>query len=224
MSYGLPISVGFDMYKIPIKIVEVNYINKNMIADSTLTTLFIASNVTEVSNDILDGSNIKIIYVDMDLEDGSALLENVEGLSNVNYIYYRDSNFNFNRYLANALLYIRNLIIGINNTNQRIEAKADKATTYQYTVTLDHTNWSNNVQVVSIPSVLYTITQNTKVRFNLSESARTQLENCGCESFYVETVLDNDNYVLSFEITGEVPTTDISVSVLLDEVVDLTSQ
>ena len=226
MSYGLPISVGFDMYKIPIKIVEGNYINKNMIADSTLTTLFIASNVTEVSNDILDGSNIKIIYVDMDLEDGSALLENVEGLSNVNYIYYRDSNFNFNRYLANALLYIRNLILGINNTNQRIEAKADKATTYQCTVTLDKSAWDNNLQSIAVLSPLYTINQNTVVTMKLSELAKTQLDSCGCESISVETVFDDEleEYILTFEVEGETPTTNITVDLWFNEVVDLTSQ
>jgi hypothetical protein len=214
------------MYKIPIKIVEGNYINKNMIADSTLTTLFIASNVTEVSNDILDGSNIKIIYVDMDLEDGSALLENVEGLSNVNYIYYRDSNFNFNRYLANALLYIRNLIIGINNTNQRIEAKADKATTYQCTVTLDKSVWDNNLQSVAVLSPLYTINQNTQVTMKLSELAKTQLDSCGCESISVETVFDDEleEYILTFEVEGETPTTNITVDLWFNEVVDLTSQ
>lgn len=218
--YGLPVTVGFDNYKIPVAVIEGNLINKSMISNNSITTLYIAANVTDVANDILDGSNIATIYVDMDYNDGAILLENVEGLENVDNVYYKDGNYNFNKYLAKALAYIRSLIVNLNSASQRIEAKADTATTYGISVVLDSSDWNNNLQSVDISS-LYTVTQNTDIKINISDTVYTQLDSCGCESICVNAELVNDSYILKFEVEGRAPATNITVDLLLTEVVNL---
>ena len=218
--YGLPVTVGFDNYKIPVAVIEGNLINKSMISNNSITTLYIAANVTDVANDILDGSNIATIYVDMDYNDGAILLENVEGLENVDNVYYKDGNYNFNKYLAKALAYIRSLIVNLNSASQRIEAKADTATTYGISVVLDSSDWNNNLQSVDISS-LYTVTQNTDIKINISDTVYSQLDSCGCESICVNAELVNDSYILKFEVEGRVPATNITVDLLLTEVVNL---
>ena len=218
--YGLPVTVGFDNYKIPVAVIEGNLINKSMISNNSITTLYIAANVTEVASDILDGSNIATIYVDMDYNDGAILLENVEGLENVDNVYYKDGNYNFNKYLAKALAYIRSLIVNLNGASQRIEAKADAATTYGISVVLDSSDWNNNLQSVDISS-LYTVTQNTDIKINISDTVYSQLDSCGCESICVNAELVNDSYILKFEVEGRAPATNITVDLLLTEVVNL---
>ena len=218
--YGLPVTVGFDNYKIPVAVIEGNLINKSMISNNSITTLYIAANVTEVASDILDGSNIATIYVDMDYNDGAILLENVEGLENVDNVYYKDGNYNFNKYLAKALAYIRSLIVNLNSASQRIEAKADTATTYGISVVLDSSDWNNNLQSVDISS-LYTVTQNTDIKINISDTVYSQLDSCGCESICVNAELVNDSYILKFEVEGRAPATNITVDLLLTEVVNL---
>lgn len=218
--YGLPVTVGFDNYKIPVAVIEGNLINKSMISNNSITTLYIAANVTDVANDILDGSNIATIYVDMDYNDGAILLENVEGLENVDNVYYKDGNYNFNKYLAKALAYIRSLIVNLNGVSQRIEAKADTATTYGISVVLDSSDWNNNLQSVDISS-LYTVTQNTDIKINISDTVYSQLDSCGCESICVNAELVNDSYILKFEVEGRAPATNITVDLLLTEVVNL---
>ena len=218
--YGLPVTVGFDNYKIPVAVIEGNLINKSMISNNSITTLYIAANVTEVASDILDGSNIATIYVDMDYNDGTILLENVEGLENVDNVYYKDGNYNFNKYLAKALAYIRSLIVNLNSASQRIEAKADTATTYGISVVLDSSDWNNNLQSVDISS-LYTVTQNTDIKINISDTVYSQLDSCGCESICVNAELVNDSYILKFEVEGRAPATNITVDLLLTEVVNL---
>lgn len=218
--YGLPVTVGFDNYKIPVAVIEGNLINKSMISNNSITTLYIAANVTEVESDILDGSNIATIYVDMDYNDGAILLENVEGLENVDNVYYKDGNYNFNKYLAKALAYIRSLIVNLNSASQRIEAKADTATTYGISVVLDSSDWNNNLQSVDISS-LYTVTQNTDIKINISDTVYSQLDSCGCESICVNAELVNDSYILKFEVEGRAPATNITVDLLLTEVVNL---
>ena len=218
--YGLPVTVGFDNYKIPVAVIEGNLINKSMISNNSITTLYIAANVTDVANDILDGSNIATIYVDMDYNDGAILLENVEGLENVDNVYYKDGNYNFNKYLAKALAYIRSLIVNLNGASQRIEAKADAATTYGISVVLDSSDWNNNLQSVDISS-LYTVTQNTDIKINISDTVYSQLDSCGCESICVNAELVNDSYILKFEVEGRAPATNITVDLLLTEVVNL---
>lgn len=218
--YGLPVTVGFDNYKIPVAVIEGNLINKSMISNNSITTLYIAANVTEVASDILDGSNIATIYVDMDYNDGAILLENVEGLENVDNVYYKDGNYNFNKYLAKALAYIRSLIVNLNSASQRIEAKADTATTYGISVVLDSSDWNNNLQSVDISS-LYTVTQNTDIKINISDTVYSQLDSCGCESICVNAELINDSYILNFEVEGRAPATNITVDLLLTEVVNL---
>lgn len=218
--YGLPVTVGFDNYKIPVAVIEGNLINKSMISNNSITTLYIAANVTEVASDILDGSNIATIYVDMDYNDGAILLENVEGLENVDNVYYKDGNYNFNKYLAKALAYIRSLIVNLNSASQRIEAKADTATTYGISVVLDSSDWNNNLQSVDISS-LYTVTQSTDIKINISDTVYSQLDSCGCESICVNTELVNDSYILKFEVEGRAPATNITIDLLLTEVVNL---
>ena len=218
--YGLPVTVGFDNYKIPVAVIEGNLINKSMISNNSITTLYIAANVTEVASDILDGSNIATIYVDMDYNDGAILLENVEGLENVDNVYYKDGNYNFNKYLAKALAYIRSLIVNLNSASQRIEAKADTATTYGISVVLDSSDWNNNLQSVDISS-LYTVTQSTDIKINISDTVYSQLDSCGCESICVNAELVNDSYILKFEVEGRAPATNITVDLLLTEVVNL---
>lgn len=218
--YGLPVTVGFDNYKIPVAVIEGNLINKSMISNNSITTLYIAANVTEVASDILDGSNIATIYVDMDYNDGAILLENVEGLENVDNVYYKDGNYNFNKYLAKALAYIRSLIVNLNGASQRIEAKADAATTYGISVVLDSSDWNNNLQSVDISS-LYTVTQNTDIKINISDTVYSQLDSCGCESICVNAELVNDSFILKFEVEGKAPATNITVDLLLTEVVNL---
>lgn len=218
--YGLPVTVGFDNYKIPVAVIEGNLINKSMISNNSITTLYIAANVTEVASDILDGSNIATIYVDMDYNDGTILLENVEGLENVDNVYYKDGNYNFNKYLAKALAYIRSLIVNLNSASQRIEAKADTATTYGISVVLDSSDWNNNLQSVDISS-LYTVTQSTDIKINISDTVYSQLDSCGCESICVNAELVNDSYILKFEVEGRAPATNITVDLLLTEVVNL---
>lgn len=218
--YGLPVTVGFDNYKIPVAVIEGNLINKSMISNNSITTLYIAANVTEVASDILDGSNITTIYVDMDYNDGAILLENVEGLENVDNVYYKDGNYNFNKYLAKALAYIRSLIVNLNSASQRIEAKADTATTYGISVVLDSSDWNNNLQSVDISS-LYTVTQSTDIKINISDTVYSQLDSCGCESICVNAELVNDSYILKFEVEGRAPATNITVDLLLTEVVNL---
>lgn len=218
--YGLPVTVGFDNYKIPVAVIEGNLINKSMISNNSITTLYIAANVTDVANDILDGSNIATIYVDMDYNDGAILLENVEGLENVDNVYYKDGNYNFNKYLAKALAYIRSLIVNLNSASQRIEAKADTATTYGISVVLDSSDWNNNLQSVDISS-LYTVTQSTDIKINISDTVYSQLDSCGCESICVNAELVNDSYILKFEVEGRAPATNITVDLLLTEVVNL---
>ena len=218
--YGLPVTVGFDNYKIPVAVIEGNLINKSMISNNSITTLYIAANVTEVASDILDGSNIATIYVDMDYNDGAILLENVEGLENVDNVYYKDGNYNFNKYLAKALAYIRSLIVNLNSASQRIEAKADTATTYGISVVLDSSDWNNNLQSVDISS-LYTVTQSTDIKINISDTVYSQLDSCGCESICVNAELVNDSYILKFEVEGRAPATNITIDLLLTEVVNL---
>ena len=61
--YGLPVTVGFDNYKIPVAVIEGNLINKSMISNNSITTLYIAANVTEVASDILDGSMLIMFII-----------------------------------------------------------------------------------------------------------------------------------------------------------------
>lgn len=225
--YGLPVTVGFDNYKIPVAVIEGNLINKSMISNNSITTLYIAANVTEVASDILDGSNIATIYVDMDYNDGTILLENVEGLENVDNVYYKDGNYNFNKYLAKALAYIRSLIVNLNGVSQRIEAKADAATDYVLSVTLPSSSWVTGngrfTQEIDISS-LHTITANTRVDVDIDSTAYNQLVSDGCSAIYVETDVTNDVVSLVAVALTNKPTANITVQLTLTEVVRVSSQ
>ena len=225
--YGLPVTVGFDNYKIPVAVIEGNLINKSMISNNSITTLYIAANVTEVASDILDGSNIATIYVDMDYNDGAILLENVEGLENVDNVYYKDGNYNFNKYLAKALTYIRSLIVNLNGVSQRIEAKADAATDYVLSVTLPSSSWVTGngrfTQEIDISS-LHTITANTRVDVDIDSTAYNQLVSDGCSAIYVETDVTNDVVSLVAVALTNKPTANVTVQLTLTEVVRVSSQ
>lgn len=225
--YGLPVTVGFDNYKIPVAVIEGNLINKSMISNNSITTLYIAANVTEVASDILDGSNIATIYVDMDYNDGAILLENVEGLENVDNVYYKDGNYNFNKYLAKALAYIRSLIVNLNGVSQRIEAKADAATDYVLSVTLPSSSWVTGngrfTQEIDISS-LHTITANTRVDVDIDSTAYNQLVSDGCSAIYVETDVTNDVVSLVAVALTNKPTANVTVQLTLTEVVRVSSQ
>ena len=225
--YGLPVTVGFDNYKIPVAVIEGNLINKSMISNNSITTLYIAANVTEVASDILDGSNIATIYVDMDYNDGTILLENVEGLENVDNVYYKDGNYNFNKYLAKALAYIRSLIVNLNGVSQRIEAKADAATDYVLSVTLPSSSWVTGngrfTQEIDISS-LHTITANTRVDVDIDSTAYNQLVSDGCSAIYVETDVTNDVVSLVAVALTNKPTANVTVQLTLTEVVRVSSQ
>lgn len=225
--YGLPVTVGFDNYKIPVAVIEGNLINKSMISNNSITTLYIAANVTEVASDILDGSNIATIYVDMDYNDGTILLENVEGLENVDNVYYKDGNYNFNKYLAKALAYIRSLIVNLNGVSQRIEAKADAATDYVLSVTLPSSSWVTGngrfTQEIDISS-LHTITANTRVDVDIESTAYNQLVSDGCSAIYVETDVTNDVVSLVAVALTNKPTANVTVQLTLTEVVRVSSQ
>lgn len=225
--YGLPVTVGFDNYKIPVAVIEGNLINKSMISNNSITTLYIAANVTDVANDILDGSNIATIYVDMDYNDGAILLENVEGLENVDNVYYKDGNYNFNKYLAKALAYIRSLIVNLNGVSQRIEAKADAATDYVLSVTLPSSSWVTGngrfTQEIDISS-LHTITANTRVDVDIDSTAYNQLVSDGCSAIYVETDVTNDVVSLVAVALTNKPTANVTVQLTLTEVVRVSSQ
>ena len=108
----------------------------------------------------------------------------------------------------------------MNSASQRIEAKADTATTYGISVVLDSSDWNNNLQSVDISS-LYTVTQNTDIKINISDTVYSQLDSCGCESICVNAELVNDSYILKFEVEGRAPATNITVDLLLTEVVNL---
>lgn len=225
--YGLPVTVGFDNYKIPVAVIEGNLINKSMISNNSITTLYIAANVTEVASDILDGSNIATIYVDMDYNDGAILLENVEGLENVDNVYYKDGNYNFNKYLAKALAYIRSLIVNLNGASQRIEAKADAATDYVLSVTLPSSSWVTGngrfTQEIDISS-LHTITANTRVDVDIDSTAYNQLVSDGCSAIYVETDVTNGVVSLVAVALTNKPTANVTVQLTLTEVVRVSSQ
>ena len=225
--YGLPVTVGFDNYKIPVAVIEGNLINKSMISNNSITTLYIAANVTEVASDILDGSNIATIYVDMDYNDGAILLENVEGLENVDNVYYKDGNYNFNKYLAKALAYIRSLIVNLNGVSQRIEAKTDAATDYVLSVTLPSSSWVTGngrfTQEIDISS-LHTITANTRVDVDIDSTAYNQLVSDGCSAIYVETDVTNDVVSLVAVALTNKPTANVTVQLTLTEVVRVSSQ
>lgn len=225
--YGLPVTVGFDNYKIPVAVIEGNLINKSMISNNSITTLYIAANVTEVASDILDGSNIATIYVDMDYNDGAILLENVEGLENVDNVYYKDGNYNFNKYLAKALAYIRSLIVNLNGVSQRIEVKADAATDYVLSVTLPSSSWVTGngrfTQEIDISS-LHTITANTRVDVDIDSTAYNQLVSDGCSAIYVETDVTNDVVSLVAVALTNKPTANVTVQLTLTEVVRVSSQ
>lgn len=224
--FGLPVTVGFDNYRVPVSVIDGNTISKNMISGSNIATLFISANVTSISSDILDGSTINTIYIDMDIDDGSTLLENVVGISNID-VYYKDSNYNFNKYLAKALAFIRNQIVSLNSASQRIETKADNATDYVLSVVLPSSSWiaenGRYTQVIDVSS-LHTITANTRADMDLDSTAYNQLVSDGCSAIYMETDTVNDVPTLTAVALTNKPTANITVQLTLTEVVRVSSQ
>lgn len=220
--FELPISVGFDDYKVPVTVVDGSTITKNMLSNTNISTLFIADNVTSVATDILDNQNIQTIYINLPYDDASELISEVVGINNVS-VYYR-GDFNFNKFLAKGIAYLRSIIVGMNNHIQTAETNISKVTNYVLTVLLPYTDWvsSNDEYVQNIDiSNKYTLTPNSLVTLKLNDTVLSQLDGYGCESISVDNVTTNDTTTLQFAIEGNPPTADVAVDILLTETVSI---
>ena len=60
-----------------------------------------------------------------------------------------------------------------------------------------------------------------ELKINISDTVYSQLDSCGCESICVNAELVNDGYILKFEVEGRAPATNITIDLLLTEVVNL---
>lgn len=220
--FELPISVGFDDYKVPVTVVDGSTITKNMLSNTNISTLFIADNVTSVATDILGNQNIQTIYINLPYDDASELISEVVGINNVS-VYYR-GDFNFNKFLAKGIAYLRSIIVGMNNHIQTAEINISKVTNYVLTVLLPYTDWvsSNDEYVQNIDiSNKYTLTPNSLVTLKLNDTVLSQLDGYGCESISVDNVTTNDTTTLQFAIEGNPPTADVAVDILLTETVSI---
>ncbi len=220
--FELPISVGFDSYKIPVNVIEGTTIAKSMVSNQNISILFISDNVTEVETDILDNQSIQTIYINKNFNEASELLADVVGLSNVN-VYFK-GDFNFSKFMARATAYIRSLIVGMNTHIQNAETNISKITNYTLTITLSHNSWvnSNGVYVQNVDiSNKYTLTPNSLVTLKLNDTVLSQLDGYGCESISVDNVTTNDTTTLQFAIEGNPPTADVAVDILLTETVSI---
>ena len=88
-------------------------------------------------------------------------------------------------------------------------------------VTLQTINWSNNTQSLNLSQ--YEVTENTVVILNLSDTAFSQLDSCGCESISAEIKEVNNTSQVVITVEGETPTVNITIGLLLTEAIDLNS-
>lgn len=88
-------------------------------------------------------------------------------------------------------------------------------------VTLQTTNWNDNTQNLNLSQ--YEVTENTVVILNLSDTAFSQLDSCGCESISAEIKEVNNTLQVVITVEGETPTVNITIGLLLTEAIDLNS-
>lgn len=227
--FALHLSVGFNENGIPIKYINSATLSAGDFTGSNITTAFIGSNVRTIDGGAFANcQNLTDVYIDNKQESVTI----VSGaFPNGVTIHYMDG-FNYGEQIISAVKYLNTVkanaadVYTKSEVNQKIIEEVSKVTTYKISVILDKSVWDNNIQSIAVLSPLYTINQNTQVTMKLSELAKTQLDSCGCESISVETVFDDEleEYILTFEVEGETPTTNITVDLWFNEVVDLTSQ
>ena len=88
-------------------------------------------------------------------------------------------------------------------------------------VTLQTINWSDNTQNLNLSQ--YEVTENTVVILNLSDTAFSQLDLCGCESISAEIKEVNNTLQVVITVEGETPTVNITIGLLLTEAINLNS-
>ena len=88
-------------------------------------------------------------------------------------------------------------------------------------VTLQTINWSDNTQNLNLSQ--YEVTENTVVILNLSDTAFSQLDLCGCESISAEIKKVNNTLQVVITVEGETPTVNITIGLLLTEAINLNS-
>ena len=104
------------------------------------------------------------------------------------------------------------------NVKDTIQEKA----LHSLDITLSTANWNNKVQNLTISQ--YEVTENTVVILNLSDTAFSQLDSCGCESISAEVQEVNNTPQVVITVEGETPTVNITIGLLLTEAIDLNSQ
>lgn len=92
---------------------------------------------------------------------------------------------------------------------------------HSLSISLEVSNWNNKMQVFDLSQ--YDITENTKIELDISDTVYSQLDSCGCESISAETIEDNNSMKVVIAIEGKIPTSDITIGLILSEAINLDS-
>ena len=91
-----------------------------------------------------------------------------------------------------------------------------------FTCTLEASSWSNSQQTVTLP-LSYIPSGDTIANINISSTGLTQLIADGCTGIYLSSVYNNGALTVVAHASGNTPTDDVDVQVILIPVTDITT-
>ena len=232
--FELQTTVGFDENGIPVFVSHNPSFSAGACQVENIKTLFIASNVVNISAGafVTHSHDITTVYVDKAQVDISI---HSGAFPNDATIYYKGE---FNA-LGFVIVALQHLITTMNTelatklddannsvkTNHitdgnvtevklssEVQAKINKNTGV-YTYTISASNWNNKAQILNLSSV-YTVTNKTKVDIEADDTVLEQLSIDDCEGIYVE----NNNGTLTVKAIANSPAENITVQLVVYEV------